>query len=92
MTAAEGGIVNIKVNWKDAAIGYAVIAGVAAVLLAIFWANPAGPDSTPQPIPYSAPPVPTLDPAHTWGGTLCRDGWVSHSIGRGTCSHHGGEA
>jgi hypothetical protein len=23
-------------------------------------------------------------------GAICRDGWVSHSQGRGTCSHHGG--
>lgn len=25
-------------------------------------------------------------------GTLCNDGTTSPSIGRGTCSHHGGEA
>jgi hypothetical protein len=24
--------------------------------------------------------------------TPCRDGWVSHSTGSGTCSYHGGEA
>lgn len=23
-------------------------------------------------------------------GAICRDGWTSHSQGRGTCSHHGG--
>ena len=23
-------------------------------------------------------------------GAICNDGWVSHSTGRGTCSHHGG--
>jgi hypothetical protein len=23
-------------------------------------------------------------------GAICRDGWVSYSTGRGTCSHHGG--
>ena len=23
-------------------------------------------------------------------GAICEDGWVSHSKGRGTCSHHGG--
>ncbi len=23
-------------------------------------------------------------------GAICRDGWRSHSTGRGTCSHHGG--
>ena len=23
-------------------------------------------------------------------GAVCRDGWVSYSTGRGTCSHHGG--
>ena len=26
------------------------------------------------------------------GQTLCGDGWISWSTGRGTCSHHGGEA
>lgn len=25
-------------------------------------------------------------------GTLCRDGWISRSVGSGTCSHHGGVA
>jgi len=25
-------------------------------------------------------------------GTVCKDGWGSQSSGRGTCSHHGGEA
>lgn len=25
-------------------------------------------------------------------GAICRDGWRSHSTGRGTCSHHGGVA
>lgn len=23
-------------------------------------------------------------------GAICRDGWQSHAIGRGACSHHGG--
>jgi hypothetical protein len=23
-------------------------------------------------------------------GAVCKDGWISHSSGRGTCSHHGG--
>ncbi len=25
-----------------------------------------------------------------FNGAICRDGWTSHSRGRGTCSHHGG--
>lgn len=25
-----------------------------------------------------------------FGGAVCKDGWVSNSTGRGTCSHHGG--
>lgn len=25
-----------------------------------------------------------------FNGAICRDGWISHSRGRGTCSHHGG--
>ncbi|WP_328870966.1 hypothetical protein OHT76_13055 [Streptomyces sp. NBC_00287] len=43
-----------------------------------------------QPVRPTAPitmPVPALP-----GGTLCADGWVSGSSGRGTCSHHGGIA
>lgn len=27
---------------------------------------------------------------YTYSGTICRDGWKSHSRGSGTCSHHGG--
>lgn len=27
---------------------------------------------------------------YTYSGSLCWDGWESHSRGRGTCSHHGG--
>ncbi|MFJ3311128.1 hypothetical protein ACIPSA_51095 [Streptomyces sp. NPDC086549] len=38
---------------------------------------------TVQPPPTSPAPQPL-------GGTLCTDGWVSGSSGRGTCSHHGG--
>lgn len=28
---------------------------------------------------------------NTYSSIVCSDGWVSHSSGRGTCSHHGGE-
>jgi hypothetical protein len=28
---------------------------------------------------------------HSFNGISCSGGWVSHSIGRGTCSWHGGE-
>ena len=27
---------------------------------------------------------------NSFSGSTCRDGWVSRSVGRGTCSHHGG--
>lgn len=27
---------------------------------------------------------------YTFDGAVCNDGWISHSQGRGTCSHHGG--
>lgn len=27
-----------------------------------------------------------------WPSTQCNDGWVSQSVGPGTCSHHGGVA
>ena len=33
-----------------------------------------------------------LDVFRADGGTLCDDGWISSSRGRGTCSHHGGYA
>jgi hypothetical protein len=50
-----------------------------------------GGDYAPTYAPYLAPPsIPSLPP-YTGPVTLCRDGWVSHSTGRGTCSHHGGE-
>ena len=30
------------------------------------------------------------DSRYKFSGSLCKDGWKSHSRGRGTCSHHGG--
>ena len=27
---------------------------------------------------------------YPFNGAVCNDGWISHSQGRGTCSHHGG--
>lgn len=30
------------------------------------------------------------DSRYKFSGAICRDGWISHSRGRGTCSHHGG--
>ena len=30
------------------------------------------------------------DTRYKSSGAICNDGWVSHSHGRGTCSHHGG--
>lgn len=38
------------------------------------------------------PPVTVPDRNYTFGGTLCSDGSVSTSSGRGTCSWHGGVA
>ena len=29
---------------------------------------------------------------YKFSGAICNDGWISHSQGRGTCSHHGGVA
>lgn len=34
----------------------------------------------------------TQQSTHGRTGAVCRDGWVSSSTGRGTCSHHGGVA
>ncbi|MFE9974620.1 hypothetical protein ACFYRD_28660 [Streptomyces hirsutus] len=51
---------------------------------------------TLPPLPAtSSPTQPGLaapTPTPVLPGTLCRDGWVSRSSGRGTCSHHGGIA
>lgn len=47
------------------------------------WAN----TLVPPPAPTWSPP-PTAPPR--LGGTVCADGWISGSTGRGTCSHHGG--
>ena len=45
------------------------------------------------PPPGSTPSGPFIPyPGNGGGPTQCRDGTVSHSSGRGTCSHHGGEA
>lgn len=51
---------------------------------------PAAPRVTnaPSRIPATAIPAPFIG---SLGGTLCSDGWLSPSSGRGTCSHHGGE-
>lgn len=60
------------------------------------WAATAFPtrQSTPPAWPSRPTPIPvmpalTLPPA---GGTVCGDGSLSHSTGRGTCSWHGGIA
>lgn len=39
----------------------------------------------------AAVPPPTSSALPVYRGTVCRDGWLSSSTGRGTCSHHGGE-
>ena len=49
-----------------------------------------GGDYTPTYAPYAPLPTPSFAP-YTGPVTVCRDGWISHSTGRGTCSHHGGE-
>lgn len=49
---------------------------------------PSRPAYTPWPMVARSPWTPR--PRYTGPGSLCRDGWVSHSTGRGTCSHHGG--
>lgn len=66
-------------------------------------AVPSSPGTVPQatarapatPAPRWAPaPQPTFIPyqGNGLGPTLCNDGSISHSAGRGTCSHHGGIA
>ncbi|MEU1692297.1 hypothetical protein ABZ590_12350 [Streptomyces hirsutus] len=42
--------------------------------------------------PRSAPPAAPTAPVPVHPGTVCADGWISGSAGRGTCSHHGGIA
>jgi hypothetical protein len=77
-------------EWPTLLLGYFVLALIVGVPAAIFLMSPAPPDPVVVP-PSPVAVAPTAGPAHTWGGTLCMDGWVSHSVGRGTCSHHGGE-
>ncbi|MFD3480528.1 DUF3761 domain-containing protein [Streptomyces sp. NPDC058695] len=36
--------------------------------------------------------LPSPPPGASAAGSLCRDGSLSHSTGRGTCSWHGGAA
>lgn len=57
--------------------------------------------ATPQPVRTSTPfRFPTPVPGRCYipysgnggGPTLCNDGSISNSSGRGTCSHHGGVA
>lgn len=42
--------------------------------------------------PRSAPSAAPAAPVPVHPGTVCVDGWISSSTGRGTCSHHGGIA
>lgn len=51
-----------------------------------------GGDYTPTYAPYNGPGFTVTPSPYNAPVTVCRDGWVSHSTGRGTCSHHGGEA
>lgn len=77
-----------KEEKKMAALGSAVLAvpvGFFAWLL-IFNPVPAPPKYVPPP-PVSYAPMPLPTPGY---GTVCNDGWVSQSHGRGMCSHHGG--
>jgi hypothetical protein len=79
-------------NRHATALGFLVIGGAIAGGAALLSGptGPTGPDDLPPPTPYVAPSF-SFAP-YTGPVTLCRDGWVSHSTGRGTCSHHGGEA
>jgi hypothetical protein len=86
---------------------YSAAAFIAFLLVDQFWgvqlgiqnAPGSGPDlTTPSPVspkytPFIIPTVPpwTPSPRYTGPGVLCRDGTISWSTGRGTCSHHGGE-
>lgn len=51
-----------------------------------------GGDYTPTYPPAVAPTFDFTPGPYTGPVTQCRDGWISHSTGAGTCSHHGGEA
>lgn len=43
-------------------------------------------------IPESEWGLNSIEPDYEEGGAICMDGWRSYSVGRGTCSHHGGVA
>lgn len=66
----------------------------APIVVLLFWLHSLF-TLTPEPL---APPLPQSSPTivFPWATapppavTVCRDGTVSHSTGRGTCSHHGG--
>lgn len=81
-------------QWKDAAIGYAILAAILAPIAACTYfvyggdSEPAPPPPTPMVIVTPSPWTPA--PRYTGPGSLCRDGTLSNSRGRGTCSHHGG--
>jgi hypothetical protein len=81
--------VDHRPGWLVQLITYAFIGGVIVAGLALF-SSPAGPDDLPAPTPWATVSVPPVAP-YTGPVTVCADGWVSHSVGRGTCSHHGGE-
>ncbi|NUQ99093.1 MAG: hypothetical protein HOY79_21905 [Streptomyces sp.] len=70
------------------ALGFLLMGAVTLGGLAMCSA-PAGPPKPPPYTPYTFQ-MPSLSP-YPGPVTVCRDGWVSHSTGRGTCSHHGGE-
>lgn len=54
------------------------------------------PSATPSPTVYTPPtltlPFPSPPPGAPAAGSICRDGSLSQSTGRGTCSWHGGIA
>lgn len=52
------------------------------------------PSAVPSPTVYTPPTLklPPPPPGAPAAGSMCRDGSLSHSTGRGTCSWHGGVA
>jgi hypothetical protein len=52
------------------------------------------PSAVPPPTVYTPPTLtlPSPPPGPPAAGSICRDGSLSQSTGRGTCSWHGGTA
>jgi len=82
-------------GWFAIIIGFPLAAGMLLGIGALGRLAGFHPQTTPPPAPMAATSTPWTPPPIAYTPlppfTVCVDGWVSHSTGSGTCSHHGGE-